>query len=171
MFAFARIRMLERPGPIAFAVLVPTVFLLAYLTWRFVETPFRNRARVPTKTLVGVGLGGSLALIAAGLKAALSGGFPDRIDTRTKALIDTAEYSPKREACHTRGSDFLDPRKACVYFNDNVTCVALGDSHAIEPAYALAEQLATRNQGLVHRSFSGCPPALSVKVDVSGCTA
>ena len=171
LFAFARVRMLEKPGPALFGLLSASAFVLAYVTWRFVEAPFRDRKRVSRRILVALCLGGSLTLVVAGLSGKVGEGYPGRLDASTRALIATAAYSPRREACHTLGRDFLDPAKACVYFNDNATWASFGDSHTIEPAYALAEQLAGRDQGLVHLSFSGCPPALLVEVQVPGCRA
>lgn len=46
LFAFARLRSLTEPGPAVFAGLSVLTFVLAYLTWRFVENPFRNRQRL-----------------------------------------------------------------------------------------------------------------------------
>jgi hypothetical protein len=170
LFAFARIRLLERPGPAVYGVLGLASFVLAYLTWRYVEVPFRDRKRIGRRSLLAVSITGSLLFIAIGLVGHFTMGFPDRLDASTLKLVETATNSPKRGECHTGGKAFLDPTKACIYFNENVTWATLGDSHSVEPAYALAEMLASRNQGLVHLSFSGCPPALLVESPVPGCT-
>ena len=47
LLAFAHHRMLEKPDAGACTVLVALSFGLAYLTWRYVETPFRDKTVVP----------------------------------------------------------------------------------------------------------------------------
>jgi hypothetical protein len=59
---------------------------------------------------------------------------------------------------------------ACRYFGKNITWASFGDSHTVETAFALAKLLEHDDQGLVHLSFSGYPPALLFDVKVPGCS-
>lgn len=65
LFAFARILSLEEPPRYAYAVLSLIALVLAVLTWRFVEKPFRDRKRFGRQLifalsgLVGVALAGT----------------------------------------------------------------------------------------------------------------
>ena len=52
LFAFARIAAPRWPGPAAMLALAAATFLLAALTWRFVERPFRDRRPCSTRGLV-----------------------------------------------------------------------------------------------------------------------
>ena len=52
MFAFLRILSFEEPNTLQFMALVPFIFALSYLTWRFVEQPFRRKSVVSTRNLV-----------------------------------------------------------------------------------------------------------------------
>jgi len=52
VFAFTRALSREKPASFVFALLVPVIFLLSYLSWRFVEKPFRNRQKIGTRKLV-----------------------------------------------------------------------------------------------------------------------
>ncbi|MBB3912705.1 acyltransferase family protein [Sphingomonas desiccabilis] len=76
LFAFARVASLTPPGAAELAGLVLLTFLLATLTWRFVETPFRS-ARMMSLRLFApiVGLA-TAALIACGLLFHVAEGFP-----------------------------------------------------------------------------------------------
>jgi hypothetical protein len=66
----------------------------------------------------------------------------------------------------------LPPQRACSYFSGPVHWAVLGDSHAVEIGYALAEKLRTRNAGgLLHLSASGCMPAYSIDSSIRGCGA
>lgn len=51
LFAFARHRILEEPSQALLASLAVISLPLAYLTWRFVERPFRNKSRFSTKCI------------------------------------------------------------------------------------------------------------------------
>lgn len=75
VLGFARIASLEQPSAFAVASLIPLIFVLAYLSWRFVEQPFRNRTLISGWKVVGLSaLSGSL-LIALGITMHLTSGF------------------------------------------------------------------------------------------------
>ena len=54
LFAYARMYSLNEPGVFVFVALSALALVLAYLTWRFVEMPFRRQDVVSRATLVGV---------------------------------------------------------------------------------------------------------------------
>jgi peptidoglycan/LPS O-acetylase OafA/YrhL len=75
VYAFVRLASLEEPRPTLMLALIGPILLLAWLSWRFVERPFRDRARIGTRTLLIVC--GTASLIAAGTGAVfyLTSGF------------------------------------------------------------------------------------------------
>ncbi len=75
LFAFARRYFLVEPGNVLMSALALLSFPLAYLTWRFVERPFRNRHRFTRKQVFLFGAAGSALFIATGLAGYLSDGF------------------------------------------------------------------------------------------------
>ena len=79
--------------------------------------------------------------------------------------------SPFREKCHTGGGefDYIIPSNACSYFNDNIKWAIFGDSHTVELAYALAQKLDNKGQGIKHFSFSGCIPSFEQNKEFSSC--
>lgn len=170
LFAFARLRSAERPSVTVFLLLSIVVFALAYVTWRYVEAPFRDRQRIARGPVFALSLVGTAAFFLVGLTGPLSSGFPSRLDAEHQALLATATPSPKRDECHAKGEDYLPPSRACTYFNANVTWAVFGDSHTVEPAYALAEYLAPRGQGALHLSFSGCGPSILYQSRTPGCS-
>lgn len=52
LFALARLRTADTPSGILFGALSCLTLILAYGTWRFIETPFRNRKLVSRKLIV-----------------------------------------------------------------------------------------------------------------------
>lgn len=170
---FAFLRIAEGPsltGP-AFAPVLVLVLVLADLSRRYIERPFRSRQRIGIGALTLVCSMGAVCLAGLGAVAALTHGFPSRLDAERQVLVATAVPSPMRDACHTTGTFYRAPKDACTYFTEPVTWAAIGDSHAVEPAYALAELLKPRHQGVLHLSFSSCGPAILYDSPTPGCTA
>lgn len=53
IFAFARMRALEDLIPSDFIVLIAGTIVLAYLSWRYIEQPFRNKQKISLKKILG----------------------------------------------------------------------------------------------------------------------
>ncbi|MCR6653619.1 MAG: acyltransferase [Cellvibrionaceae bacterium] len=166
LFSFLRFKWIGEPPAVLFVGAIALTFLLAYLSWKYVEQPFRNRSRY-SRQAIFIGSAAFLStFIVIGLAGHISKGFNTRTDVDYSASI---RPSPKRNQCHQSFGGSFDPDKACRYFGDQVTWAVFGDSHMVEPAYALADKLKSRNEGVLHLSYSACPPALLFEVDVKGC--
>ncbi|WP_167854973.1 acyltransferase family protein [Mangrovimicrobium sediminis] len=91
VYAFARQQTLWREsGALMFGAFAVSLGL-AYLSWRFVEQPFRNRARISNRTVWLVSAGGAVILAAFGWLAIRSDGFEGRFELRqplTSATFD-----------------------------------------------------------------------------------
>lgn len=98
----------------------------------------------------------------------LQKGFVEFAPNEYKEVVRKIAPSPYRDKCHIY--QYQTPELACEYFNNtNVTWAVLGDSHATEIAYALAENLKLNGVGLKHFTFSGCSPAFKEAADFSKC--
>ncbi|MBK9305963.1 MAG: acyltransferase [Nitrospira sp.] len=86
LFSFARHRSLTDLNPVVIASLVALTFGLAYLTWRFVERPFRQKAVVSKRVLWGSAAGCALiiASFAVGLQVTV-GEFQSNIHRESQA--------------------------------------------------------------------------------------
>jgi peptidoglycan/LPS O-acetylase OafA/YrhL len=78
LFAFARIRSLEEPSALMMGTLAATALAFAYLSWRLIERPFRDRSVIPTRAFVRMALGGSIVVAGTGMLIYLSSGFVHR---------------------------------------------------------------------------------------------
>jgi len=166
----------EDTVPLALTVgLIALTFGLAWLSWKFVETPFRDRARFSRRQIFALSLIGSVALVAIGLVGHASEGFAasyaarlDEDSARVHALV----------AENTEGVlyDQMQDDGACRFWSRTVTeefkarfaacaekgraVVVLGDSHAMNVFNLLAH--ATTAAGhtpfLVGLSQGGCRP-------------
>lgn len=80
LFAYLRISHIERPALWEYLAATAATMILAALTWRFVEQPFRNRALMSTR-LVALILGPAAIMLAGiGLLLVALGGVPHRFD-------------------------------------------------------------------------------------------
>jgi peptidoglycan/LPS O-acetylase OafA/YrhL len=168
LFAFLRLKTIGEPSFSVFIGAIVATFILALVSWKFVEQPFRNRVKFDRIAIFRLTTLSIIMFTVIGLSGHLKQGFEHRFDTVNYA--DTIKFSPKRDKCHTRGIDFLQPSEACTYFGQNITWASFGDSHTVEPAYALATRLKPYDNGLVQLSFSSCAPALKFDVKRLGCS-
>jgi peptidoglycan/LPS O-acetylase OafA/YrhL len=90
LFVFARHRSLTEPSELLFAVLVLLSFPLAYLSWRFVERPFRIKGEVSRKAIFAFAVTGSVAFIAIGLAGYMTDGFVGR-STKSGLTLQSIE--------------------------------------------------------------------------------
>lgn len=171
LYALSRMQGLTETGWPAYAALIALTFVLAWLSLRFVEAPFRDRRRFTRRQVYAGFFVGSALLIAIGLAAHVRQGFPGRFSAETLAVAATGAPSPLRSACHVGEVEATSPDKACRYFNDDVRWAVLGDSHGVEIAYALAERLRPAGQGVLHLTSSACQPALTFESDIPGCSS
>ncbi len=169
LFAFSRIWADGRLSTGTMIFLSLLSLALAWLSWRFVENPFRQKGRFSRAAIFKLSLASSLIMILLGCAAYLTGGFKARLEPAQVALLETAKPSPKRDSCHKVSGEIRDPSEACVYFKDDTSWAVFGDSHAVEAAYALAGRLEPRGEGVVHLSLPGCPPALLYPTSAIGC--
>ncbi|WP_370191583.1 acyltransferase family protein [Qipengyuania sp.] len=104
----------------------------AYLSWRYVEQPVRDRKRVSRSAVMGWSAAVMVAFVALGLALFRLDGLPDRLPQEMNALADYRNHIHDRRECH-----FVTPERArsgdvCVRgaINTTPSFVLVGDSHA-----------------------------------------
>lgn len=167
LFAFARIYMIEAPsGKLMFGLVVLTI-LLAYLTWRFVEKPFRDRQSVSGKNFLIACVLMSLLLASFGLIGSMTNGYRAlRFDQKFVEVLRTAQENPYVKKCHADGGNYIEPSNACEYQKGQLSWAVFGDSHAVELAYSLSEKIKNSGQKLKHFSYSSCRPSFDSQVEI-----
>ncbi|MEO1067758.1 MAG: acyltransferase family protein [Cyanobacteria bacterium J06638_6] len=86
LLVFARHRSLSEPGGALVAALIMLSFGLAYLSWKYVEQPFRSSVLIPRKILFIAWLVGSVVLIEVGVAGHLANGFAGRLANQPSAV-------------------------------------------------------------------------------------
>ncbi len=145
------------PGPAGPVVVLCLSLLLGYLSWRFIEQPFRNRQAMPTRKLLAATAAGAVAVFAATSVLRAAHGNFGRFDVQALAY-DRARFdiSPLRLDCHlSAGID--RPGGYCKVGEGTKGEVTVwADSHGVE----LSSALAALGYRVTVITYSGCPPAL-----------
>ncbi|MDA1173238.1 MAG: SGNH hydrolase domain-containing protein [Chloroflexi bacterium] len=148
-------------------------FTLAYLSWRFIKTPFRKRTWGPSKrSMLATAGAGLLVIGTAGFSIDRTDGIPARLpDSMLTYLVEDTLRTSSQQACDFT-SVALDSVELCRFGNISLdpAVVSLGDSHA-EALLPMFEGMAEADDILVmHGSNSACPPLFGVEVaGLSGC--
>ena len=93
-------------------------FFLAYISWKYVETPFRNKEIIKTRYFVTLTFTMFLFFISFGSLGHFSNGF----DFRNKQdYFSNASFSDRRLECHSNDDNYIYPKDACEYFGKTTT--------------------------------------------------
>lgn len=141
--------------------------LLAWLSWRFVEQPFRrDSGQSSTVILVGYGFGLSvLASLALMIKTAE--GVPNRMPQAVvDAQLATKDVNQARDKCHLGLEQAERPMSSqCVTGNaEAVKVLVWGDSHAEALTPGLSQTKTMAGLGIRQMTKTSCPPLLGVTV-------
>ena len=164
---YARHFLINEPNAAEAGVMLAASLLLAALSWRYVETPFRNRnfagprARLFLRSGVAVG-----AVLAASLTVALTNGFPQRAAGSPLAAVIAGDPGWQHwKACEELGERDDERPELCRLGAAGASPSFLfwGDSHAL--ALASAVNLSASGAGVAGRLAvrTGCPPLLSIE--------
>ena len=111
LFVFARVFSVETPSPLVFAGLIVVTFALAYLSWRYVEKPFRTKGVLGRQFVFSATAAASVAAIAVGFYFHQSHGIPTRMYAKNDMQFDDMYKSYNRRAFDYKKDAFADASK------------------------------------------------------------
>lgn len=157
LFAFVRHKSSSEPSYLVFISLSVLSLVLAYVSWRYVEAPFRIGKKFSRSIVFSLGLICSILFATVGFLGHQYDGFAEqRFSEKQLATIRSASASPLRKDCHFENRESSLTKDACRYFSANVRVAVIGNSHATELAYSMAEVLEEKELGIVQHTMSGC---------------
>ncbi|MBI1406182.1 MAG: acyltransferase family protein [Caulobacter sp.] len=135
---------------------------LAWLSWRFVERPFRNRSWLSRRAVFALGAAGAAGLTMLAAILILADGFPERMSPQAN---QTAGYLAQDGALTMRDPTCMagiglrrevDAGRCLVLKTDQANLLLLGDSHSAHLWAGLA--LALPDANILQASAGGCRP-------------
>jgi len=162
LFAFARHRLLDEPSTALLVALAAAALLLAYLSWKYVETPFRNRQRIERNKVFLLGASCSALFVGIGLVGDFDGGFSIRFDEKTLAALLTKSAKLGDGGCHLSGDTYKLAGCSKGAATNKSTIAIWGDSHASALVYELGKALAKRDLRVIQYTKNACPVSLNL---------
>lgn len=149
-----------------FAWLTFLTFVLAYISYRFIESPFRGRS--VSKKSVGIAVSFTIMVSAFSFASIHYEGLPNRFHGVIKETYDmyrTPEFRKMSDSDHVGVSLRTDLKTvACGFRSLEKPCrfgdeawVTIGDSYAGQYDYELNKYLAREGHGLVSLTYEQCP--------------
>jgi len=189
LFSFARHLTFNQPSALLLILLTGLTLLLSYASWKWIETPFRNSSIISNKTLITLGVIGSLFFIGFGLAGQFSKGFPARMQEESQYLAHFENAIPDwvfftkiglpdkyRMECdfydvaqYRKGMATKKPRvdipTYCYARNSQMphSVFLWGDSHAQHLYYGLRETM-PKDWQILQITTSGCEPKVDSKI-------
>ena len=157
-------------------LIIGASILVAFLSWKFIETPFRVGNRRPTSSqLFKTAATGTATLMVLGMVAWAAGGFPARYSERELRAASYVGYDSRSEFRFGRcflSSPLRDWRldPGCLVLSPSKkNYLLLGDSHAADLWYGL--NATYRDANFLQVTAADCLPTITHNVNESSkCT-
>ena len=177
LFAFARIRSISEPSVLLMSGLAVAALVLAWLTWLFIETPFRRRRVLPERRpLLSASVLGIAILAGFGTWGDETKGFPSRVEEGVPGPLTDW----RKQVYEIRQQDICRDEYAreggglCPIYTPDAPVgrvALLGDSHA-QSLLAAFETVSIDHDLAVLRGIrAACPPLLGVFLVSGGAEA
>jgi peptidoglycan/LPS O-acetylase OafA/YrhL len=153
-------------------IIIVASFIVASLSWKYVELPFRSeRMRMPRMKVLPAA-GAAAAVASLGIVAIQFNGFPSRYPSNANRVAsyldyDSANYFRDGTCFISSGHKYgdFDPAKCLQEDPRKKNYLLFGDSHAAQLWYGLSTRL--ENTNVLQATASGCKPTLDQPIFTS----
>ena len=169
LFAFARLRSFDAPTTGLFLALSLLAIFLAFLSWKYVEKPFRDKNKFSQKHIFIYSLIGSLFFIGLGITGNINKGFDQRFSMPPSISDEFTGIgkNPGMKNCFKNYKKDGSTTDFC-FLGDpegkNSEFAVFGDSHAMVLLPAFDHIGKKIGKSIVHIGLGGCPSLLDVWV-------
>jgi len=167
LFAFARHRNVVALPDFLLIFLCVASLAMAWLSWRFVEAPFRDKKKIKRRSIFVLSGFILFAFTGIGLLFHFNSGFSDRVPLE----LQDSTLNKETKECNFKFSETINVENLnkCISSAD---IFLVGDSHAGSLAFTLQTELKKSENKLVILQHSGCFPieGLARQNDPKSCT-
>ena len=169
LFSFARYGSIQEPSKVVYLLLIVLSLVLAFFTWKFVETPFRNKNSISRKQIFWFGLIGSLFFIAVGLIGVKNKGFEQRFNMPA-SLAASFGLTDRAHDCFDKPNLATNKDWLCDIGAKPASTAAVpqmmvfGDSHSKSLFNAFDNAALQANIHAVYSGASYCTPLLGIYI-------
>ncbi len=169
LFAFARIRSVDEPTQTLMGILAVASLMLAFLSWRFVEQPFRSRPEpllADYRSLFGTALASIVAITLLSLLVINQKGFNSRAMAKENSEIERrlTNHHKNYRICAKNDMEDQNFKDSCIFGSGEPSLMLFGDSFAMH-LFEAFKQSATSG-AIIMKTMASCAPILGlVKTD------
>ena len=165
----------EPAGLLSTVALIALSFVLAMISWRYVEQPFRS-ARFHVRKRAAFGAAAcAMALVAGSASVTAStDGLPQRLRPGLQHILaEQDDHEPRIENCFFRTAQDVREHRLCRIGAKNArpSFLLWGDSHADAILPAVSKAAARAGRAGIFAGGEACPPLLGVTTPMPGCRA
>jgi peptidoglycan/LPS O-acetylase OafA/YrhL len=158
LFAFARLTSLKAPGNLLMLELSLLSLVLAYLSWKYVESPFRDKARHSRKRIFQLAAAVTMFIVSVGIVGYLNKGFGSRVALNGMTFAQL-EQATDRVVGLSAECDSLQPVKECST-SSQPEILIWGDSYAMHLVPGI---LASNPEAkIIQRTKAACGPIVGM---------
>lgn len=164
VIVFANYQLMREASAAEKAAMAAIMILLAWLSWRFVERPFRDRRRFSRRSIFTLSAIAGMAACAAGAALFLLDGLPQRFPGQALLAKRDNAQTKQQATCFLVGKWETWEREKCVIVpgDGGRTVLFWGDSHANQYVPSLKERRNSISSRVLLYASAGCAPLLDV---------
>lgn len=164
VFAFIRYHSQNKPDSFLLLIVIFVLIVVAYLSWKFIEQPFRNKNYLSTKQIFGLAIAGSILWGGFGLTGHITNGYENRLkpEEREQALFGKIDiYKEYNNSCLKKLGHLPVTDEVCVTTSSSPKTLFVGDSHAMALFSSIYRRQSTLNSMLVAGNSCASYPNLT----------
>ncbi len=163
LFSFARYGATEELVLLDKIILITLSIVLGYLSWRFIETPFRKKQLLPGNKAILISALLSIVLVAViGQQIRIRDGFANRLPEAAAKIVQTSKKTSSQKRCKETTVEQIESGEFCSFPADSTSPVKVfvwGDSHALSILPAIKERAEKYGEHTMQAVQLGCLPA------------
>lgn len=163
LLVFVRHNLLEETPRVLILGLLLLTFILAFLSWRFIERPFRNRQFLSRKQVFSFSFIGLAIMFSLGFIGHHNDGFWNRAPEKVAKIIEAIDTQNQDRDLVCQRYILNGKKFGCSIGNkENIKGAIIGDSHTYALWGGLDELTARHDIGIISLTGAKCPAVRNV---------